>query len=436
MKRILDESKVVNFVKEGQLLEWQEKVDRCHQWLHQGGGKGDDFLGWVDWPVNYNKEELKRIKELSERIRDNSDLLVVVGIGGSYLGAKAVIEALGSDGQVEIVFSGNNLSSREMRKVLEKMEGKQVSLLVISKSGTTTEAALAFRVLREWMEEEYGNESNERIYVVTDKEKGSLRELSKEKKYESLVVPDNIGGRYSVLTPVGLLAIGVAGIDIERLMEGAREARDNYSDSDLSKNDCYRYAVYRNIFYEQGKRIEVLANYEADLHFMSEWWKQLFGESEGKDKKGIWPASVDLTTDLHSLGQFIQDGSRNLFETVLWIEEDKDKLMIKENENNGDGLNYLAGKSLAEVNKKAMEGTVLAHTDGGTPNLIIRLDSLDTYYLGYLIYFWQKACGMSAYLLGVNPFNQPGVEAYKKNMFALLGKPGFEKEKEELEKRL
>jgi glucose-6-phosphate isomerase len=436
MKKILDESKIVSFVKENEVLGWQEKVDKNHDLIHQGGGLGDDFLGWVDWPVDYDKEEFERIKKASQKIRTDSDLLIVIGIGGSYLGARAVIEALIGDDKVEVVFSGNNLSSREIKKLLNKVEGREVSLNVISKSGTTTEPALAFRILRDWMESKYGEESSQRIYAVTDKEKGVLKKLSTDKGYKTFVVPDNIGGRYSVLTPVGLLAIAVAGINIDEMMEGAREARENYSESDLKNNDCYRYAVCRNILHEEGKAIEVLINYEPSLHFMSEWWKQLFGESEGKDKKGIWPASADMTTDLHSLGQFIQDGSRNLFETVLWVEEDKEKLTVEESQDNGDGLNFLAGKTLSEINKKAMEGTVLAHIDGGTPNLIIRLPKLDAYNLGYLIYFWEKACAMSAYLLGVNPFNQPGVEAYKKNMFALLGKEGFEEERKRLEERL
>lgn len=433
IKKIVDESKVKNLVD---FSLWQERVNEAHKKVLEKTGEGNDFLGWVDWPVTYDKEEFERIKKAAEKIRNDSDILVVIGIGGSYLGARAVIEALKGDNKVEILFTGNDLSSRHIKEVLEKIEGKEVSLNVISKSGTTTEPALVFRILREWMEKKYGEQASSRIYATTDREKGALKSLANEKGYETLVVPDDIGGRYSVLTAVGLLPIAVAGINIDELMSGAAEARLNYQNSKLEENDCYRYAVYRNQFYSEGKLVEILANYEPRLHFISEWWKQLFGESEGKDKKGIMPTSVDLTTDLHSMGQYIQDGNRILFETVLVVEEDEIKLVIKEEEGNADGLNFLAGKTLEEVNKKAMEGTVLAHMDGGVPNLIIRLPKLDAYCLGYLIYFWEKACGISGYLLGVNPFNQPGVEAYKKNMFALLGKPGYEKEREELEKRL
>lgn len=424
-----------NIVVENNVGEWQERVDDSHNKIHQGDGLGGDFLGWVNLPINYDKEEFSRIKKTSEKIRSNSDTLVVIGIGGSYLGARAVIEALEGDKKVDIVFAGNNLSSRQMNRLLKEIEGKEVSLNIISKSGVTIEPAIAFRVLRKWMEDKYGDEAKSRIYVTTDKEKGLLKKLAKDKDYESFVIPDDIGGRYSVLTGVGLLAIGVAGIDIEEMMNGAEEAMDKYSDSNLEENDCYSYAVCRNILYEQGKVIEVLVNYDPGLHFMGGWWKQLFGESEGKDKKGIWPDSVDFTTDLHSLGQFIQDGSRNLFETVLWFEDDKEKEIIieKGREDSGE-LDLLVGKSLKEVNEKAMKGTVLAHVEGGVPNLMIKIAKLDAYHLGYLIYFFEKACAMSAYLLGVNPFNQPGVEAYKGRMFELLGK-GSEEEKE-LEDRL
>jgi glucose-6-phosphate isomerase len=429
MTKILDDSKIQSFVKREEVLKWNEKIR----------GFGDfksDFLGWVDLPINFDKEEFARIKIAAEKIRNDSQLLVVIGIGGSYLGSKAVIEALGGDKKVEILFAGNNLSSKYLNDILEKIEGKEVSLNVISKSGTTTEPALAFRILREWMEKKYGEKANERIYATTDKEKGVLKKLATEKGYETFVVPDDVGGRYSVLTAVGLLPIAVSGISVDEMMNGAIEARENCKNENLEENECYQYAVYRNILLAQGKQIEILVNYEPCLHYVSEWWKQLFGESEGKDKKGIFPAAVDFTTDLHSMGQFIQDGNRILFETVLSIEEDKEKMVIKEETENSDGLNFLSGKTFDEVNKKAMEGTILAHMDGGVPNLIIRLPKLDAFNLGYLMYFWEKACGISGYLLGVNPFDQPGVEAYKKNMFALLGKPGFEKEKEELEKRL
>ena len=428
MQKILDDSKIKSFVKNEEIIGWSEKVREAHKKLHEKTGVGADFLGWVDLPVNYDKQEFERIKLAAEKIRNDSEILIVIGIGGSYLGSKAVIEVLKGDGKVEILFVGNDLSSKHMNEVLKKIEGKKVSINVISKSGTTTEPALAFRILRE--------KAEGRIYATTDKEKGVLKKLATEKGYETFVVPDDVGGRYSVLTAVGLLPIVVAGINIDELMRGAVEARNNFSNENLEENECYKYAVYRNILYGQGKLVEILANYEPCLHFISEWWKQLFGESEGKDKKGIFPAAVDLTTDLHSMGQFIQDGNRILFETVLSIEEDEEKMVIKEEADNSDGLNFLAGKTLDEVNKKAMEGTILAHMDGGVPNLIVRLPKLDAFNLGYLLYFFEKACGMSGYLLGVNPFDQPGVEAYKKNMFALLGKSGFEKEKEELEKRL
>ena len=426
--KIFDESKISGFVSLDEVDLWQGRVTEAHQKIHQKTGEGSDFLGWVDWPVDYDKGEFGRIKKAAEKIRNESDILVVIGIGGSYLGARAVIEALqpkNSGGKTEILFAGNNLSSRQMKDILEKMEGREVSLNVISKSGTTTEPALAFRILREWMENKYGEKANERIYATTDKNKGALKDLSVKKGYETFVVPDDIGGRYSVLTAVGMLPIAVSGIDVDDLMLGAAGARADFLTEDLNGNEAYRYAVYRNILYQQGKQIEILVNYEPCLHFVSEWWKQLFGESEGKDKKGIFPASVDLTTDLHSLGQFIQDGNRILFETVLNVEDDEIKMVIKEEEGNTDGLNFLSGKTLDEVNKKAMEATMMAHIDGGVPNLSLNLPKLDAKNLGYLIYFWEKACAMSGYLLGVNPFDQPGVEAYKKNMFRLLGKPGY-----------
>jgi glucose-6-phosphate isomerase len=425
LKKILDNSKIKSFVDISEVNKWQEKVSEAHKKIHEKTGEGSDFLGWVDLPINYDKEEFEKIKKATEKIRNDSEVLVVIGIGGSYLGARAVIEALGSDRKVNVIFTGNDLSSRHMDDVLKKIEGKEVSLNVISKSGTTTEPALVFRILRNWMEEKYGEEANKRIYATTDKEKGALKSLSNQKGYETFVVPDDVGGRYSVLTAVGLLPIAVAGINIDELMNGAAEARENYLKENLAENDAYVYAVYRNILYTSGKQIEILANYEPCLHMLGEWWKQLFGESEGKDKKGIFPAAVDLTTDLHSMGQYIQDGKRVLFETVLNIEEDKIGIKIDKEENDFDDLNYLAGKTLEEVNKKAMEATIMAHTDGGVPNLVINLPKLDAYNLGYLIYFWEKACAMSGYLLGVNPFDQPGVEAYKKNMFKLLGKPGY-----------
>lgn len=425
IKKILDDSKIKSFVDFKEVGKWQERVSEVHKKIHEKTGQGSEFLGWVDLPVNYDKEEFKKIKLAAEKIRNDSDILVVIGIGGSYLGARAVIEALVGDQKVEIVYAGNNLSSRQMKSLLEKIEGKEVSLNVISKSGTTTEPGIAFRILRQWMEEKYGDKAAERIYATTDEQKGALKTLADEKGYETFVVPDDIGGRYSVLTAVGMLPIAVAGINIDELMAGAAEARENYLTDDLAKNDAYVYAVYRNILYGQGKLVEVLANYEPCLHFVGEWWKQLFGESEGKDKKGIFPASVDLTTDLHSMGQFMQDGNRILFETVLKIEEDEIGIKMRKQSDDADGLNYLEGKTLEEVNKTAMEATKMAHVSGGVPVLGINLPKLDAKNLGYLIYFWEKACAMSGYLLGVNPFNQPGVEEYKNNMFKLLGKPGY-----------
>jgi len=427
IKKILDDSKIKSFVDLTEVSKWQGRVSECHNRLHQdyGESRNDLMLGWLNLPVDYDKEEFERIKLAAEKIRNDSDILIVIGIGGSYLGARAVIEALGVYGGIKILFAGNNLSSRQMQNILGQMDGKEVSLNVISKSGTTTEPGVAFRILRSWMEKKYGDKAAERIYATTDRQKGALKNLADEKGYETFVVPDDIGGRYSVLTAVGMLPIAVAGLNIDELMAGAAEARENYLTDNLAENDAYVYAVYRNILYNSGKQIEILANYEPCLHFVGEWWKQLFGESEGKDGKGIFPASVDLTTDLHSMGQFIQDGNRILFETVLKIEEDEIEIKMQKQDDDADELNYLAGKTLEEVNSVAMEATKMAHVSGGVPVLGINLPQLDAYNLGYLIYFWEKACAMSGYLLGVNPFNQPGVEVYKKNMFKGLGKPGY-----------
>ena len=415
--------------------------------LHEKTGLGNDFLGWVDLPKNYDKEEFARIKKAAKKIQSDSDVLVVIGIGGSYLGARAAIECLGHSFRnnltkeerktPEIYFAGNNISSTYLMDLLDVIKDKDVSLNVISKSGTTTEPAIAFRVLKEFLENKYGKEeAAKRIYATTDAKKGALKQVSDEEGYETFIIPDDVGGRFSVLTPVGLLPIAVAGIDIDAMMKGANDARLDYSVSDLNKNDCYQYAAVRNILHRKGKDIELLVNYEPSLHFVSEWWKQLYGESEGKDQKGIFPASVDFSTDLHSMGQYVQDGKRILFETVLNVEKPRRVIELKSEEKDLDGLNYLSEKTMDFVNEKAFQGTLLAHTDGQVPNLLINIPTLDEYNFGYLVYFFEKACGISGYLLGVNPFNQPGVEAYKKNMFALLGKPGFEKEKEELEKRL
>jgi glucose-6-phosphate isomerase len=427
IKKILDDSKIKSFVDISEVNKWQERVSEVHNRLHQdyGESKNEMMLGWLNLPVNYDKEEFNRIKLAAEKIQNDSEILVVIGIGGAYMCARIVVEALEQKSGVKTLYAGNNLSSRQIENILAEIEGKKVSLNVISKSGTTTETMLAFRVLRNWMEKKYGEKAAERIYVTTDREKGTLKGVADKKGYEVFIVPTDIGDRYAVFTPESLLPMAVAGINIDEFMRGGIDAYGDCNNENLEENEAYRYAVYRNILYNSGKEVEILANYEPRLHFVSEWWKQLFGESEGKDKKGIFPASVDLTTDLHSMGQFMQDGNRIIFETVLNIEEDEMKMEIKKEENDFDGLNYLAGKTLEEVNRTAMEATIMAHTDGGVPNLIINLPKLDAYNLGYLIYFWEKACAMSGYLLGVNPFNQPGVEEYKKNMFKLLGKPGY-----------
>ena len=448
MKKInFNYNKALDFFAKEEVDVLQPYVDVAHDMLHNKTGLGNDFLGWVDLPNNYDKEEFARIKKAAEKIKSDSDVLVVIGIGGSYLGARAAIECLGHSFRnnlnkeerktPEIYFAGNNISSTYLIDLLDVIKDKDVSLNVISKSGTTTEPAIAFRVLKEFLENKYGKEeAAKRIYATTDAKKGALKQVSDEEGYETFVIPDDVGGRFSVLTPVGLLPIAVAGIDIDAIMTGANDARVDFSNSNLDENDCYQYAVVRNILHRKGKDIELLVNYEPNLHYVSEWWKQLYGESEGKDQKGLFPASVDFSTDLHSMGQYVQDGKRILFETVLNVEKPRRVLNLKEEANDLDGLNYLSGKTLDFVNEKAFQGTLLAHTDGQVPNLLINIPTLDEYNFGYLVYFFEKACGISGYLLGVNPFNQPGVEAYKKNMFALLGKPGFEKEKEELEKRL
>ena len=386
-------------------------------------------------PTNYDKDEFKRIKQVAKRINQDSDILLVIGIGGSYLGARAVIEALSNSfymmqtsnkRKTLVLFAGNNLSPNYINELIEVIGDRDFSINVISKSGTTTEPAIAFRIFREILENKYGiDEARSRIYVTTDEEEGALKELSLEEGYETFVIPDNVGGRYSVLTPVGLLPIATAGFDIDKLMEGAQIAESTYNDEKLKYNECYQYAVARNIIYKKGKTLEIFANYEPKMHYMTEWLKQLFGESEGKDKKGIFPAGVDLTTDLHSMGQYMQDGLRNLFETVVYVEEPKSNIKINTDDDNLDGLNYLAGKNLDYINKKAMQGTIEAHVSGGVPNIIIKTEKLDEENLGGLIYFFELSSAMSGNLLGVNPFNQPGVEEYKKNMFRLLGKPGF-----------
>ena len=446
-KLSFDYSKALEFVSQEEIDNFESTVNLAKETLINKRGAGADFLGWLDLPVNYDKEEFERIKKAAKKIQSDSEVLVVIGIGGSYLGAKACIEALSHSFYAlldktkrpypHIVFCGNSISEKYLHDLEEALEGKDFSINIISKSGTTTEPAVAFRVLKKALIKKYGKEeAKKRIYATTDRAKGALKKLTDEEGYESFVVPDDVGGRFSVLTAVGLLPIAVAGIDIDRLMSGAAAARKSALEKPYKENPALLYAAMRNIIHRKGKAIETLANYEPSLHYISEWWKQLYGESEGKDNKGIYPASVDLTTDLHSMGQFIQEGSRILYETVISIEKPLVNMLLEEEEKDTDGMNYLAGKSIDFVNKSAMNGTILAHTDGGVPNLSVVLPELNEEYLGELFYFFEFACGVSGYILAVNPFNQPGVESYKKNMFALLGKPGFEKEREELIKRL
>ena len=433
-----------DFLRENDLKGIEAQVAAAHKTIEDRSGLGNDFLGWVNLPVDYDKEEFARIKTAAAKIRQDTDILIVIGIGGSYLGARAAIEFLKGpyynsirNGAPEIYFAGNSISGAYLSDIMELCKGKRVSVNIISKSGTTTEPAVAFRVLRRYLEEQYGEkEAAERIYCTTDKARGTLKKLADEKGYECFVVPDDVGGRYSVLTAVGLLPIAAAGADIDKLMEGAAAAMKEYSEPDMYKNDCYTYAALRNAFYRKGKSVELLVSYEPRFTMMAEWFKQLYGESEGKDNKGLFPASVTFSTDLHSMGQFIQDGSRVMFETVVTFGESDKDIVIESESDDGDGLNFLAGKTMSYVNSKAFEGTVLAHTDGGVPNLVISVDKPDEENLGRLIYFFEKACAVSGYLLGVNPFDQPGVESYKKNMFALLGKPGYEAQKAELEARL
>lgn len=446
-KITFDYSKAASFVKENEVESMKKLALDAKEVLVGKSGAGNDFLGWIDLPVDYNKEEFARIKKAAAKIQSDSEVLLVIGIGGSYLGARAAIEFLRHsfynvvDKSIrktpEIYFVGNSISSTYIKHLIDVIGDRDFSINMISKSGTTTEPAIAFRVFKEMAEKKYGKEgAAKRIYATTDKAKGSLKNLATEEGYESFVVPDDVGGRFSVLTAVGLLPIAVSGADIDKLMEGAAEGRKMALEAPFEENDALKYAALRNILLRKGKNIEILANYEPSVHYVSEWWKQLYGESEGKDQKGIFPASVDLTTDLHSMGQFIQDGARIMFETVLNIEKSREEILIGEEPVDLDGLNYLAGKSVDFVNKSAMNGTILAHTDGQVPNFIVNIPEVSEFYLGELFYFFEFACGISGYLLGVNPFNQPGVESYKKNMFALLGKPGYEAQREELLKRL
>lgn len=422
----------------------QAEVSKAHAMLHEGTGLGNDFLGWVDLPVNYDKAEFAEIKECAEKIKKDSDVLVVLGIGGSYLGARAAIEFVKSNNYnlvkkdtPDIYFGGNTISSSAVAELIDLIDGKDFSINVISKSGTTTETAIAFRIFKKLAEEKYGKEeAAKRIYVTTDKSRGALKALADSEGYKTFVVPDDVGGRYSVLTAVGLLPIAVAGIDVDALMQGAADAREAYLNDDVLSNDCYKYAAIRNMLYRSGKKLEMMAAYEPSMTLWCEWFKQLYGESEGKDGKGIYPTSAIFSTDLHSLGQYIQSGERSLFETVIWVNNPKTDVEIEFDDINGDGLNFVAGKTVHFVNSKAFAGTVLAHTDGDVPNIVIEIDKQDEYTLGWMIYFFEKACGLSGYILEVNPFDQPGVESYKKNMFALLGKPGYEAEKDALEARL
>ncbi len=423
-------------IKDEQIVKYSSQVAKLHEGLKAKEDDEKEFLGWSKWPTNYDKEEFERIKKAAKKIQNDSDILVVIGIGGSYLGARCVIEALSHTFEnmmqgrkyPKIVYAGNNLSSTYLNDLLELVAEKDISVNVISKSGTTTEPAIAFRVFRDVLETKYGiQEARKRIYVTTDKERGALKTLAENERYETFVIPDNIGGRFSVLTAVGLLPIAASGVDIDKLMAGAREAQNRYGDGDIKYNDAYKYAIVRNMLYAGGKKIEVMANYEPKLHFFSEWWKQLYGESEGKDGKGLFPASIDLTTDLHSMGQYMQDGERDLIETVIKINTPESDITIQADDQNLDGLNYLAGKSLDYVNSKAMEGTIKAHVTGKVPVMQITMDRLDEENLGELIYFFEKAVSMSGSMLGVNPFNQPGVEEYKRNMFELLEKPGYTK---------
>ena len=446
-KITFDYSKTAGFISEEEIGYMSRLTEQAKDVLVSKNGAGNDFLGWIDLPVDYDKEEFSRIEKAAEKIKKDSDVLIVIGIGGSYLGARAAIEFLRHGfynslpkekrGTPEIYYVGNSISSTYLQGFIDVIGDRDFSVNVISKSGTTTEPAIAFRIFKKMLEDKYGQEeAAKRIYATTDKARGALKDLATKEGYESFVVPDDVGGRFSVLTAVGLLPIAVSGADITALMDGAASGRELALNEKFEDNEAMKYAAIRNILLRKGKSVEVLANYEPALHYIGEWWKQLYGESEGKDQKGIFPAAVDFTTDLHSMGQFIQDGARIMFETVMNVEEARETITIEKEAEDLDGLNYLAGKTMDFVNKSAMNGTILAHTDGNVPNLMIKIPKMDEFHLGQLFYFFEFACGVSGYILGVNPFNQPGVESYKKNMFALLGKPGYEEEREALLKRL
>ena len=444
MSASLTKKYVSSFVTDEEILSFQEKITDAHNALHNKTGAGSDFTGWVDLPVDYDKEEFARIKTAAEKIKKNNEILIVIGIGGSYLGARAVIEFVKGQNYnataedcAQIYFAGNSISSSSLAELLHIIEGKDFAVNVISKSGTTTEPAIAFRIFREILIERYGKEgAADRIYVTTDKAKGTLKAFADKEGYETFVVPDEVGGRYSVLTAVGLLPIAAAGIDIDALMAGAADAREKLMPTAIDDNDCYKYVAIRNALYNKGKKTEMFISYEPCFTMMNEWLKQLYGESEGKENKGLFPTSAIFSTDLHSLGQYIQEGERIMFETVVSFKKSKAEFTIGEDAENVDGLNFLKGRTMDFVNEKAFLGTVLAHNDGGVPNIVIEAEDMTAKTLGYLIYFFEKACAVSGYVLGINPFDQPGVESYKKNMFALLGKPGYEKEKEVLEQRL
>lgn len=442
-----DYSNAKDFIRDHEIDMIEKQVADAKEYLLSRKGPGNDFLGWIDLPVDYDKEEFARIKKAAEKIKSDSDVLVVIGIGGSYLGSRAVIEGLSNnfnnklDKEVrkapEVYFAGHNISGTYVKQLIDVIGDRDFSVNVISKSGTTTEPGIAFRIFKKLLKDKYGKEeANKRIYATTDKARGALKTLATDEGYETFVVPDDVGGRFTVLTVVGLLPIAAAGIDIDEFVKGFQDGREMFLNAPFNENPAMLYAAIRNILMRRGKGMEILANYEPNLHFISEWWKQLYGESEGKDGKGIFPASVDFSTDLHSLGQFIQDGSSNHFETVLNVEEPELDIVLEAEENDLDGLNYLAGKTMNFVNQNAMKGTILAHVDGGVPNLRFDIPKMDAYHLAQLFYTFESACGMSGYLNCVNPFDQPGVEAYKKNMFALLGKPGFEDRREDLLKRL
>lgn len=446
-KITFDYSKTAGFISEEEIGYMSRLTEQAKDVLVSKSGAGNDFLGWIDLPVDYDKEEFSRIEKAAEKIKKDSDVLIVIGIGGSYLGARAAIEFLRHGfynslpkekrGTPDIYYVGNSISSTYLQGVIDVIGDRDFSVNVISKSGTTTEPAIAFRIFKKMLEDKYGQEeAAKRIYATTDKARGALKDLATKEGYESFVVPDDVGGRFSVLTAVGLLPIAVSGADIKALMDGAASGRELALNEKFEDNEAMKYAAIRNILLRKGKSVEVLANYEPALHYIGEWWKQLYGESEGKDQKGIFPAAVDFTTDLHSMGQFIQDGARIMFETVMNVEEARETITIEKEAEDLDGLNYLAGKTMDFVNKSAMNGTILAHTDGSVPNLMIKIPKMDEFHLGQLFYFFEFACGVSGYILGVNPFNQPGVESYKRNMFALLGKPGYEEEREALLKRL